>query len=889
MRQNWIVLLAWPAVCAVLCLGLWGITIAKLQRDQQAIESQAMRHATGLARAYAAQMASTVAQLDQITRLVQYDWNHGNGKVNLEDQLEKGLYPLSTLLYVTVIGKDGMILTSTRWRTPGRAYTGEAFFREHRDSRAMGLIISPLSMGKRSGQPLIRFTRRLENNDGAFEGIINVAVEPEFLASFYGDSSIGPSDFLAVSHVDSGLLSSVGGPLLAVGKPIFKTPARFIDTAGSAIYPESAFNDGEARYVAWESVKGYPLVASVGLTRSDILSGYTNTAHTYRQISLAGTAFLILFALAGAGLTWRGAMRKYQSDLIRNTYRLATDGAREGFYMAEAVFNPAGDLVDLIVKDCNERAAAFIGHTKSQLLGKRFSSLQWGQDSDAVLAVCDTAIKSGFYEDEFEVVSGSPLIGATWMQRRLVRAGDALAITLRDISDRKSFEQTLSRMVNADTLTKLKNRHWLLNYLPCAVDNARRNNIRLALLFVDLDDFKNINDSLGHQAGDRLLQAAALRLQALIRPQDHVVRLGGDEFTVILEQVEDDDSVAAVARRIIHSLAMPFAIDEVNTPPVHASIGISLFPGDASDAEELLKNADIAMYAAKAAGKANYRFFESQLSDRLLGKLALQNALREAIRLQQFVVHYQPRINSFTGALCGFEALIRWNHPQRGIVPPMEFIPAAEETGLILDLGELVIESVFRQLAAWRETGLPLVPISINVAPRQFNEGNVHHVLCRNLETHAIAPSLIQIEITETNIVGDDTIADQLKQIQNLGIKLLVDDFGVGYSSLSQLRRLDLDVLKVDRSFTSDLCKGTDGDIFFRAIVSMAHALGMSVVAEGVETLQQFRTLQALGCDEVQGFLVARPLAANAVPALLMAHDLMPRDLPEEMAQSLIA
>ena len=334
---------------------------------------------------------------------------------------------------------------------------------------------------------------------------------------------------------------------------------------------------------------------------------------------------------------------------------------------------------------------------------------------------------------------------------------------------------------------------------------------------------------------------------------------------------------------------MPFAIDEANTPPIHASIGISLFPGDASDAEELLKNADIAMYAAKAAGKASYRFFESQLSDRLLGKLALQNALRDAIRLQQFVVHYQARINSFTGALCGFEALIRWNHPQRGIVPPMEFIPAAEETGLILDLGELVIESVFRQLAAWREAGLPLVPISINVAPRQFNEGDVHQVLCRNLEAYAIAPSLIQIEITETNIVGDDTIADQLKQIQNLGIKLLVDDFGVGYSSLSQLRRLDLDVLKVDRSFTSDLCKGTDGDIFFRAIVSMAHALGMTVVAEGVETTQQFRALQALGCDEVQGYLIALPLAADGVPALLMADDLMPRELPVAMPQSLIA
>lgn len=879
IRQNWMILLAWPVICLIICLGLWGVTTAKLQHDRHAAESNAIQQATGLAHAYAEQIARAAAQLDQITRQVQYDWSRNNGELSLEDQLAKGLYLPSTLLYVTIVGKEGVIVSSTRGRAANRKFSEEAFFRSHKGSKAKGLLISPPAIGIRSGRSLVRFTRRLEKSDGSFDGIVNVAVEPAFLVSFYGESNIGPSDFLAISHLESGLLASVKGSRLSADGTVFKTSPHYADASGIALFPGDAFKDGEARYVAWKALSDYPLVASVGLTSRDMLSGYANTARTYRDITLAGTAFLILFALLGAGLTYRGAYRKHQSNLIRNTYRLATDGAREGFYMAEVIFDAQGKLADMVVKDCNERGAAFLGHAQADLLGRRFSELQWGETGADVLGVCAKAIQSGFYEDEFEVSPDSPLKNATWMQRRLVHAGDALAITLRDISDRKDFEQTLSHMVNADALTKLKNRHWLLNYLPAAVENARRNNMRLALLFVDLDDFKNINDSLGHQAGDRLLQAAALRLQSIIRPQDHVVRLGGDEFTVILEQVDSDESVAIVTGRIIRSLGMPFAIHDQETHPIHASIGISLFPGDANDAEELLKNADIAMYAAKAAGKDSFRFFEPHLSDRLLEKLSLQSALREAIRLQQFIVYYQPRINTFTGKLCGLEALARWNHPQRGIVAPMEFIPAAEETGLILELGELVIRTVFEQLQFWRNAGLTLTPVSINVAPRQFNQGDVYRLLCQCLEEYTIAPSLIQIEITETNMVGEDTaVADQLAKIQSLGIKLLVDDFGVGYSSLSQLRRLDLDVLKVDQSFTSDLCNGSDGDVFFSAIVSMAHALNMSVVAEGVETLQQLRVLQSLGCDEVQGYLIARPLPPEAVPAVLQAQQLMPMD-----------
>jgi diguanylate cyclase (GGDEF)-like protein len=397
-------------------------------------------------------------------------------------------------------------------------------------------------------------------------------------------------------------------------------------------------------------------------------------------------------------------------------------------------------------------------------------------------------------------------------------------------------------------------------------------------MFVDLDDFKNINDTLGHAAGDELLKAAALRLNAVIRPEDKVARLGGDEFTIIVQAAKTREEVAALAQRVIDTLWQPFVLSGAKRQHlVHASVGVSLFPEDGADGETLLKHADIAMYAAKGAKKGSFRFFEPELERRLVTRLNREAELKLAIQNGELLLHYQPRVRSDSGEITSMEALVRWNHPVQGLMAPNEFIPLAEKTGLIVPLGMEVARMACAQLARWKRQGLPLVPVSINVSAQQLDAGDLGGMLAGALQANRLDARLLQVEITESATVAEDGAAmQQLAAIQQAGIRLYVDDFGTGYSCLSQLKRLDMDGLKIDRAFTSQLNNSANDAALFKAIVSMAHALQMRVVAEGVETAGQLAAVQALACDEVQGYFVSRPLPADAVAKLMQQRFLFP-------------
>ncbi|HWJ93378.1 MAG TPA: GGDEF domain-containing phosphodiesterase, partial [Telluria sp.] len=330
----------------------------------------------------------------------------------------------------------------------------------------------------------------------------------------------------------------------------------------------------------------------------------------------------------------------------------------------------------------------------------------------------------------------------------------------------------------------------------------------------------------------------------------------------------DEHQVAAVAERIVAAFSAPFAIGDGIHASVGASVGISLFPRDGSDAGALIRNADMAMYAGKNEGKGQYRFYDQSLSGSLRRRALLKQRLADAIAHDQFILHYQPRVDPHTGALLSMEALLRWNHPEDGMVAPGEFIPLAESSGLIVPLGALVIDKACAQLAAWRAAGAQAVPVSINVSPKQFERGGVARPIAEALTRHGVPAALLEVEVTESAMMGDhDAILAELAALRALGVKLHVDDFGTGYSSLAQLQRLRMDVLKVDRAFTAQLDQSREGKVFFEAIVSMAHALGMTVVAEGVETDSQLQLLKELGCNEVQGYLISRPLPAEAFAA----------------------
>jgi diguanylate cyclase (GGDEF)-like protein len=447
-------------------------------------------------------------------------------------------------------------------------------------------------------------------------------------------------------------------------------------------------------------------------------------------------------------------------------------------------------------------------------------------------------------------------------------------VRLHDLSDDRRTQQRLLKLANFDSLTGLPNRALFRDRLAGAMRRARRNRRLLALMFLDLDRFKVINDSLGHEAGDRLLQHVAQVLSESLRGTDSVgravgddrftvSRLGGDEFTVIAEGLGGADDAVLVAQRLLDALATPFKLGEEEIV-VSASIGITLYPVDDVDLDGLLRHADMAMYRAKALGRGIYCFFSEDLQAAVAARLSLENALRRALERDEFMLHFQPKARLADDQIVGVEALLRWRRPGRGMVPPDRFIAVLEETGLILQAGAWVIRSACTQLAAWDRAGAPPLRLAINISARQFRHATLARHLEDTLVEHEIDPSRIDIELTESMLMEDnDATRHMLANFARIGVRLALDDFGTGHSSLSYLKRFNVDSLKVDRSFVSALPDDSEDRAIAQAVIVMAHSLQMSVVAEGVETIAQAESLHAMGCDEVQGYLVGRPMPAE--------------------------
>lgn len=432
-----------------------------------------------------------------------------------------------------------------------------------------------------------------------------------------------------------------------------------------------------------------------------------------------------------------------------------------------------------------------------------------------------------------------------------------------DISERKQAEERIEFLAHHDPLTKLPNRVLTRDRFALATATALRDKTSVAMLFVDLDQFKYVNDSFGHQAGDRLLVLATERLREHIRDADTISRQGGDEFLIILPGLGDPNAVTRIAQGMLDALATPFDIED-HTIGISASIGITLFPADGKDFDTLLKNADAAMYAAKASGKNTYRFFTEELNVDVLDRLQLKAQMRNALARKEYGLHYQPQIELATGKVMGVEALIRWNQPELGPVSPSRFIPVAEESGLINPIGEWVLEEACRQGLEWRNTGLPPMTVAVNVAAQQINRGNIFEVVQKVLERTGFPPEFVELEFTESGLLHDVAHSlETVRRLKTLGVRMAIDDFGTGYSSLSYLKKFKVGKLKIDQSFVRDLEQDVEDMEIVRAIVQMGKTLHMRVIAEGVETPGQVLILQGLGCDEAQGYHFARPLPAG--------------------------
>jgi diguanylate cyclase (GGDEF)-like protein/PAS domain S-box-containing protein len=522
---------------------------------------------------------------------------------------------------------------------------------------------------------------------------------------------------------------------------------------------------------------------------------------------------------------------------------------------------------DGLVTDVNEAVLKLVRGSRSEIVGRPVLDFV----SPAARETVANNIRAGFekpYESELMRLDGTVLV-VEFVGKSIVRNGKQYRMTVvRDISERKETEARIQFLAHHDPLTRLPNRITLIDRLQFVLNTARRQDKLVGILFVDLDNFKTINDSLGHHAGDELLKRVAQRLQATIRGNDLVGRLSGDEFVVVLTEIVTPEDVAPAAEKILSALGEPFSV-EGQVFAISASIGISVYPRDGDAADRLIRNADVAMYLAKERGRNNFQYFTPSLNKSAHEALSLETGIRQAIRQLEFVLHYQPEVRAKTGAISSVEALIRWNHPELGLLGPDKFIPIAEHRGLIVPIGRWVLGEAMRQGRAWLEEGMR-VPVAVNISAVQFKQKDLVDTIAAQLREHGFPGELLELELTESLFLEDvSAMTKTLTQLKDLGVTLAVDDFGTGYSSLSYLKRYPIDKVKIDRSFIRDIPSDQDDMAITNAIINLAESLNLRVVAEGVETTEQVEFLEHHHCDFIQGYLVSRPLAAADITTWL--------------------
>jgi len=554
--------------------------------------------------------------------------------------------------------------------------------------------------------------------------------------------------------------------------------------------------------------------------------------------------------------------RKQMEDALRQSAAVF-ENTTEGVMITDS----SGRTVSV-----NTAFTEITGYSEADVIGKTATILKSGRhDEQFYAAMWDRIKETGSWQGEVWNRRKDGDIYPEWLNISVVK--DVQGNTsnyvgvFSDISNIKKTEQKLKHLAHHDPLTGLPNRLLLNAQMEHSLARARRNNGLVAILFLDLDHFKNINDTLGHPVGDLLLQEVAQRLTACMREEDTVTRLGGDEFTIVLEELHDPRFASTVGQKIIAALAEKFLL-QGHEVFVTCSIGISIFPNDGNDITTLFKNADSALYRAKEQGRNNYQYYTEELTTRAMERMAMESNLRHALERNELMVYYQPQADLFNGKIIGMEALLRWRHPEIGLITPDTFIPLAEETGLIIPIGEWVLRTVCSRLKTWMDNGLPKLRVAVNLSSRQFNQDNLAETVAEILYDTGLEPQYLELELTERIVMEDaESSVRKLGELKKLGIQFSIDDFGTGYSSLSYLKRFPIDRIKIDQSFVRNITTDSEDAAISQAIISMSHGMNLKTIAEGVETFEQQEFLRTRQCDEIQGFYFSHPL-----PEMEMEH-----------------
>jgi diguanylate cyclase (GGDEF)-like protein/PAS domain S-box-containing protein len=762
---------------------------------------------------------------------------------------------------------------------PPILFSDREWFRAQRDREDVGLYMSQPLISKITGEAILSFSRRYRLPDGRFGGAVTAAVPLQYLTKWLAMVDVGTRGIVALRHADLGMIarhppSSAAG-VNGMGQKRTSPELRALVDSGrsQATYHAKKTPDGAERTTTFRKLRVAPLIVIVGLGTEDYMAAW------YAEVRTVLALCVGVMGMCGIG-TWQVLRAMAQNRATRQRVDL----------LAKA-YEHSGESIALIdrahrIVEVNPAFVERTGYRPQDVDGIDASAMLYGSTTPEQRASIDAGLRhDGRWRGELLERAKDGREYPVWMVLSTVRdaAGHVshLIANSIELSDLKRAEEQIRHLAHHDTLTQLPNRVLLLARLKQALAQARRDGTELAMLFIDMDRFKTINDTLGHPVGDGLLVEVGRRLSAIVRDSDIVARLGGDEFVIVLTGAAHDGASAAstVASKVLVELGRPYQVSghELHSTP---SIGIGIFPTDGDDTEALMKSADTAMYQAKAAGRNNFQFFTPEMKQASAERLAIESGLRGALDRHELALHYQPQVDFASGRVVGFEALVRWRHPELGPIPPLKFIPVAEETGQIETIGLWVLREALAQVARWRAELDPRMRVSVNVSAQQLRGDGLVGAVAAALQRHRLPGDALELEVTESAAMRDpERTAGLLRELRALGVALAIDDFGTGYSSMVHLKQLPLNRLKLDRSFVMDIERDANDAAISKATIQLAHSLGLAVIAEGVETQAQHQFLHALGCDVAQGYLIAKPMPPDACEAFLR-QALRPSEAP---------
>jgi diguanylate cyclase (GGDEF)-like protein len=876
-------------IAATTCLLVLGLRDHALMEADHELRSTSLLLAEQAERAFEAVDLVQTAFLDRLQNESIHTaetFRQRMSDIAVHDELRNRASALPQLEAIALIDTDGNLVNFSRyWPVPQVNVVDRDYFKALKADPARTSFISSPVQNRGTGTWTIFLARKVTGPDNTFLGLVLAAMPLNYFEALYRAVASSPDNAISMFRRDGVLIARYPHSDLQIGQSFGQnlafTHQRATNT-NTVVVRKISEVDGRERLIAATSLVHYPLVVNVMDTISAILAEWRKQA-TY----LIGAAVTVEIVLTAVGVLM---LRQLRSHRMLNEARAANAEAE-----AELLVAHERERADRETRIQNVRFAAALSNMSqalclfdaddclvvangrlAEMFGLPAESIAPGMSIDELGSTAElsslTPVDRKTMRDSLQQLKSANVRAA---RVRELADGRTLAVnfvpvedngwlvTLEDITEQQVAKAQITHMAHHDALTGLPNRVLFHKRLTEAVARSRRGEI-CAVLCLDLDHFKSVNDTLGHPIGDALLQAVTERLKAQVRETDTVARLGGDEFAVVQSSVDQPHDATVLARRLIEKLNVPYKLDG-NHVVTGVSIGIAIVPHDGSDPDQILKNADMALFRAKSDGRSRFCFFEAEMDARMQARRTLEIALRNALSIGEFVLFYQPLMNLRTGSVIGFEALMRWIHPERGLVQPSGFIPLAEEIGLLIPLGEWALRRACSDAAGWPAD----MKVAVNVSVTQFTSHTLVEDVAAALRDSGLPAARLELEITETVMLEDtEELFRTLHQLRDLGVGIALDDFGTGYSSLSYLRRFPFTKVKIDRSFIEGLGKHADSDAIVTAVTALCETLGMITLAEGVETEDQLQRLHAANCDEAQGYLFSKPRPANEVADL---------------------